>query len=101
MCKIILGNLNTPVIWIVIVLFNISQLRDFPGGAEVGRLPANAGDVGSSPGPGRYRMPPQLLSLRATTTEARVPRAFALQQEKPPQWDARAPQGRVAPAHCN
>ena len=28
---------------------------------------------------------PQLLSPRATTTEARMPRARALQQEKPPQ----------------
>ena len=28
---------------------------------------------------------PQLLSPRATTTEARMPRACALQQEKPPQ----------------
>ena len=27
------------------------------------------------------------------------PRAHALQQEKPPQWEARAPQRRVAPAH--
>ena len=35
---------------------------------------------------------PQLLSPRATTTEARAPRAHALQQEKPPQWEARAPQ---------
>ena len=35
---------------------------------------------------------PQLLSPSATTTEARVPRACALQQEKPPQWEARAPQ---------
>ena len=66
--------------------------------------PANAGDTGSSPGPGRSHMPrsneahaPQLLSLRsrarepqllspcATTTEACMPRACALQQEKPPQ----------------
>ena len=66
--------------------------------------PANAGDTGSIPGPGRSHMPwsnrahvPQLLSLRsrasapqppnlrAATTEARVPRARALQQEKPPQ----------------
>ena len=29
---------------------------------------------------------PQLLSLRAATTEARTPRAHALQQEKPLQW---------------
>ena len=28
---------------------------------------------------------PQLLSLHATTTEARAPRAHAPQQEKPPQ----------------
>ena len=52
--------------------------------------PANAGDMGSSPGLGRSHMPrsnyagaPQLLSLCATTTEARVARARALQQEKP------------------
>ena len=35
---------------------------------------------------------PQLLSPRTTTTEARVPRARAPQQEKPPQWEACAPQ---------
>ena len=29
------------------------------------------------------------------------PRACALQQEKPPQWEARAPQQRVAPTRCN
>ena len=44
---------------------------------------------------------PQLLSLRATTPEARVPRARAPQQEKPPQWEAHAPQWRVAPARRN
>ena len=76
----------------------------FPGGAVVKNLPANAGDTGLSPGPGRSHMlwsnqarvpqllslhsrarEPQLLSLCATTTEARVPRARAPQQEKPPQ----------------
>ena len=43
----------------------------FPGGAAVENLPANAGDAGSSPGPGGSHMPrsdwaraPQLLSLR-------------------------------------
>ena len=40
-------------------------------------------------------------SLRATTTEAHVPRARAPQQEKPPQWEARALQRKVAPAHHN
>ena len=43
----------------------------FPGGAVVENPPANAGDMGSSPGLGRSHMPrsswarePQLLSLR-------------------------------------
>ena len=58
--------------------------RDFPGGTVVKNLPANAGDTGSSPCLGRSRVP-QLLSPCATTTEARMPRAHALQQEKPPQ----------------
>ena len=44
---------------------------------------------------------PQLLSLRATTNEAHVPRARAPQQEKPPQWEAHAPQQRVAPTRPN
>ena len=42
--------------------------------------PANAGDMGSIPGPGRFHMlqsneagVPQLLSPRAATTDARVP----------------------------
>ena len=30
---------------------------DFPGGAVVKNPPANAGDTGSSPGPGRTHMP--------------------------------------------
>ena len=61
--------------------------------------PANAGDMDSSPGPGRSHMPwsnearvPQLLSPRARATEARAPRACAPQQEKPLQWEACAPQ---------
>ena len=40
-------------------------------------------------------------SPHATTTEAHEPRARALQQEKPPQWEAHAPQQRVAPARQN
>ena len=65
---------------------------DFPGGTVVKNPPANAGDMGLIPGPGRSHMPwsikarapqllslhsrahkPQLLSPRATTTEAHVP----------------------------
>ena len=80
----------------------------FPGGAVVKNPPANAGDTGSSPGPGRSHMPwsnkahaPQLLSPHATTTEARAPRARAPQQDKSLQGEARAPQRRVAPARHN
>ena len=83
-------------------------LWDFPGGAVVKNLPANAGDTGSIPGSGRSHAlwsnqarVPQLLSLCTTTTEAHAPRARALQQEKPLQWEAHAPQWRVAPAHRN
>ena len=32
------------------------QSGDFSGGAVLGNLPANAGDKGSSPGPGRSHM---------------------------------------------
>ena len=57
-------------------------VQGFPGGAVVENLPANAGDMGSSPGLGRSHMlqsnwarEPQLLSLRvwslcSTTREA-------------------------------
>ena len=98
-----------------------SQL-DFPGGAVVMNPPANAGDTGSSPGPGRSHMPqsnwarapqllslcsrvhkPQLLSLcsRAHMPKLRKPVRLEPQQEKPPQWEACAPQRRVAPARHN
>ena len=89
------------------------KLRGFPSGAVVQNPSANAGDMGSSPGPGRSHMPrsnkartpqllrlhsrarePQLLSPCATATEARTPRARAPQQEKPPQREARTPQQR-------
>ena len=40
---------------------------------------------------------PQLLNLRAATTEAHVPRACALQQEKPLQWEACAPELESSP----
>ena len=33
------------------------QHRGFPGSTVVGNLPANAGDMGSSPGLGRSHMP--------------------------------------------
>ena len=36
---------------------NQGRCRDFLGGAVVKNPPANAGDTGSSPGPGRSHMP--------------------------------------------
>ena len=56
----------------LVLLGNLFKIidRGFPGGAVVENLPANAGDIGSSPGLGRSHMPrsncahePQLLSL--------------------------------------
>ena len=36
---------------------SIKKLGGFPGGTVVENPPANAGDTGSSPGPGRSHMP--------------------------------------------
>ena len=44
---------------------------------------------------------PALQSPQATTTEAWVPRAHALQPEKTSQWEARTRQWRTAPIHLN
>ena len=38
-------------------MYLTKNLQDFPGGAVVKNPPANAGDMGSSPGPGRSHMP--------------------------------------------
>ena len=102
--------------------FNIKNIKcgDFPGGAVVKNPPANAGDMGSSPGLGRSHMPwsnqthvpqllslrsrarePQLLNLHATTTEAHVPTARAPQQEKPPQWVAPTRRNYRKPTRSN
>ena len=37
-------------------IIKITTNRDFPGGTVVKNLPANAGDTGSSPGPGGSHM---------------------------------------------
>ena len=75
-------------------------------------LPANAGDMGSIPGLGRFHMPrgnkahalePMSCTYWAQVkpTEAQPPRACALQQEKPLQREAHPLQGRGAPARYN
>ena len=38
-------------------LIQMWEVWDFPGGALIKNPPANAGDTGSSPGPGRSCMP--------------------------------------------
>ena len=59
--------------------FNILAIRGFPGGAVVKNPPVNAGDAGSSPGPGRSHMlqsnkahVPQLLSLYSRAREPQL-----------------------------
>ena len=47
----------------------LSCIPDFPGGTVVKNPPANAGDTGSIPGPGRSHMCAEQLSPQATTTE--------------------------------
>ena len=83
----------------------------FPCGPVAKNLPVHAGDTGSSPGQedptcrgiaepvlhscwasALSRVLKLQLSPRAATTETHTPRACALPQEKPPQWEARAPQ---------
>ena len=76
--------------------------KDFTVGPVVKNSPANTGDTGLIPGPGRIPHAIEQLSLCATTTEARAP------QEKQPQWEAhttqrksspRSPSARGKPAH--
>ena len=43
----------------------------------------------------------ELRILQAAAAEARTPRTCAPQQEKPPQWEARAPQWKVSPTPGN
>ena len=51
--------LSKPYVYkiLCIILCINTYYWDFPGGAVVKNPPANAGDTGSSPGPGRSHMP--------------------------------------------
>ena len=71
--------------------------KDFKCGPVVKNSPANTGDTGLIPGPGRFPHAIELLSLCATTTEAQVSRAHAPQQEKQPQWEAHTTQRKSSP----
>ena len=48
---------QTAILFFTSVLYSINYMWDLPGGALVKSPPANAGDRGSSPGPGRSHMP--------------------------------------------
>ena len=88
------------------------SVRDLPGGTVVKNLPANAetrvwAPIREDP-TCRGATKPVSHNYWACALEpashnywAHAPKACAPQQEKPPQWEARAPQQRVAPAHCN
>ena len=45
-------NLNSHI-----AFFMSKKIQDFPGGRVVKNPPVNAGNTGSSPGPGRSHMP--------------------------------------------
>ena len=49
------GNTNPCAIHAITIM--PKDIQGFPGGAVVKNPPVNAGDMGSSPGPGRSRMP--------------------------------------------
>ena len=78
-------------------------LKGFPGGSVVKNPPANEGDWGSCLAPGDPTCPgatkPLGHNYKACAQEPRSrnywslrPRAHALQQERPPQWEALTPQ---------
>ena len=76
----------------------------FPGGAVVKNPPANAGDTGSIPGPGRSHMPrsnwaraPQLLSLPSRTREPQLLKPSGLE----PMLRNKRSHRNEKPAHCN
>ena len=54
--------------------------------------PTNAGDVGSIPGPGRFHMLQDNWACVAQLLNLWILEPFDLQEEKPPQWEACAPQ---------
>ena len=69
----------------------------FPGGSGVKNPPANAGDVGLIPDPGRSHM------LRSSQACGPSPcsRVHALQREKPPQRKVHAPHLESSPTRQN
>ena len=56
--KVFLTNYSSNGSQLEIIIYSSEVcLEDFPGGTVVKNLPANSGDVGLSPGAGRFHMP--------------------------------------------
>ena len=68
--------------------FEIKNILDFPCGPVARSLPVNAGDMGFDPWSGKTPHASGQLSPFVRATEACVPRACALQQEKALQREA-------------
>ena len=82
--------------------FLLRRGLDLSGDTADRNLPANAGDTGSIPGPGRFHMPrsneahvPQLLSPSSKAGEPQ------LLSPRDATTEAQCPQSRAAPAHPN
>ena len=85
-------------------ILNEKEVLGFPGGTVVENPPANAGNTGSSPGPGRSHMPrsnsaraPQLLSLCSRAHEPQLLKPALLE---PVLHNERSHRSEK-PAHCN
>ena len=78
----------------VVVIFQQSRIvpKDFSGGPVVKNLPANAGDTGSIPCPGR--------SLLPQGNSAHVPQLLKPQCLKPVLHNKRS-HSNEKPSHCN
>ena len=69
-------------------MFNITNW-DFLGSPVVKNPPANAGDMGVIPGPGRFHMPhSNYWAWMQQLLKSARPRVHALQHEKRPQGEA-------------
>ena len=73
-----------------IVVFQKFDNEDLPGSPVTESSAANAGDMGSILDVGRLHASEQ-QRMCAAIPKPSLPRACALQQEKPPQWEACAP----------
>ena len=73
------------------------NFRGFSRGSVVKNPPANAGGTGLISDLGRSQSCAEQLSLCTTNTEPMHPRTCALQQVKPRQWEAHAPQLQSRP----